>query len=294
MTSDLSSSETVVALQERSSDYDRIAKALAWLADRWADHPSLDEAGDAAGLSPTHFQRIFTRWAGVSPKAFTGALAHSRARHSLEAGSSVLEAAFDAGLSGPSRLHDLFIAHEAATPGEARRRGEGLILTWGLAPSPFGEAMLVLSDRGIAGMAFTDGDEAATYADLHRRWPAADWRRDDAATGAFAHRLFVGGEATPLALIGPPFHIQVWKALLRIPAGSTATYSQVAEWAGKPGAARATGAAIGANPISLLIPCHRVLSRDGRLTGYHWGVARKAAMLGVEASQAFGRSAALR
>lgn len=293
MNTDLSSLSPVVALQERSADYDRIAKALAWLADRWAEHPSLDEAGAAAGLSPTHFQRIFTRWAGVSPKAFTGALAHSRARHSLEAGASVLEAAFDAGLSGPSRLHDLFIAHEAATPGEARRRGEGLALIWGLAPSPFGEALLVLSERGLAGLAFTDGDTDTAYKDMHRRWPAAQWARDDGAAADFAHRLFAGdGEAAPLALIGPPFHIQVWKALLRIPAGSTATYSQVAEWAGKPGAARATGAAIGANPISLLIPCHRVLSRDGRLTGYHWGVARKAAMLGVEASMALGRNAA--
>jgi len=268
---------------ERSADYERIAAALEWLAVRWRERPGLDEAAAAAGLSPHHFQRVFTRWAGVSPKTFLGALAHAEARAALDRGASVLDAALDAGLSGPSRLHDLFIAHEAATPGQARRRGEGLTLSWGLAPSPFGRALLVSTPRGLCGLGFCEpgGDEAA-LADMVRRWPAAAWIRDDPAAARLAVGVF-GGAAPPVVLIGPPFHLQVWKALLRIPPGRTASYADVAAWAGRPGAARATGAAIGANPISWLIPCHRALARDGRLTGYHWGLARKAAMLGAEA-----------
>ena len=276
---------TRVQLEDRARDYHRMERALAWLADHWQDHPSLDEAAGAVGLSPFHFQRIFTRWAGVSPKTFVGAIAHAEARRSLEAGASVLDAAFDAGLSGPSRLHDLFIAQEAVTPGEARRRGEGLTLRWGFAPTPFGRGLFAIAPRGLAGLGFAgEGEEDAAFADMHRRFPAADWVRDDAAAGEMALAAFGGaGGPLPLVLIGTPFHIQVWKALLRIPAGHTATYGEVAGWAGKPKAFQAAGAAIGANPVSLLIPCHRVIARDGRLTGYHWGLGRKAAMLGMEA-----------
>jgi AraC family transcriptional regulator, regulatory protein of adaptative response / methylated-DNA-[protein]-cysteine methyltransferase len=276
---------TLVQLEDRARDYHRMERALGWLADHWQEHPSLDEAAEAVGLSPFHFQRIFTRWAGVSPKTFVGAIAHAEARRSLEAGASVLDAAFDAGLSGPSRLHDLFIAQEAVTPGEARRRGEGLTLRWGLAPTPFGRGLFAVAPRGLAGLGFAgEGEEDAAFADMHRRFPAADWVRDDAAAGEMALAAFGGGDGpVPLVLIGTPFHIQVWKALLRIPAGHTATYGEVAGWAGKPRAFQAAGAAIGANPVSLLIPCHRVIARDGRLTGYHWGLGRKAAMLGMEA-----------
>ncbi|WP_297507032.1 methylated-DNA--[protein]-cysteine S-methyltransferase [uncultured Caulobacter sp.] len=282
-------SQALVRLAERSTDYQRMARALDWLAERWSDHPSLDEAAQAVGLSPFHFQRIFTRWAGVSPKAFVAAIAHAEARRSLEAGGTVLDAAFDAGLSGPSRLHDLFIAQEAVTPGEVRRRGAGMKLSWGWAPTPFGRGLFVIAERGLAGLAFSDGDDAATFADMHRRFPAADWTREDAAAKAMALRAFAGGDGPlPVVLIGSPFHVQVWKALLRIPAGETATYAQVAAWAGKPGAFQATGGAIGANPISLLIPCHRAIAKSGRLTGYHWGLARKAAILGMEAVAAAG------
>ncbi|HEX7761095.1 MAG TPA: methylated-DNA--[protein]-cysteine S-methyltransferase [Caulobacteraceae bacterium] len=275
---------TLAALEERSADYQRMTRALEWLAQRWRERPSLDEAADAVGLSPFHFQRLFTRWAGVSPKTFTAALAHAEARRLLlEEDLSVLDAALDAGLSGPSRLHDLFIAQEGVTPGEARRRGEGLELTFGWAPTPFGNGLFVLAPRGLAGLAFADpGQEEATYADMHARFPAARWVRDDAAARQAALGAF-SGAPTPLVLIGPPFHVQVWKALLRIPKGETATYADVAAWAGKPGAFRAAGAAIGANPVSFLIPCHRAIAKDGRLTGYHWGLARKAAMLGIEA-----------
>jgi AraC family transcriptional regulator of adaptative response/methylated-DNA-[protein]-cysteine methyltransferase len=275
---------TLASLEEKSADYQRMTKALAWLAERWRDRPSLDEAAEAAGLSPFHFQRLFTRWAGVSPKTFTAALALAEARRLLvDEDVSVLDAALDTGLSGPSRLHDLFVAQEGVTPGDARRRGEGLELTFGWAPTPFGKGLFVLAPRGLAGLGFAEeGGEEAAFADMHARFPAARWVRDDKAAQAAALGAF-SGAPTPLVLIGPPFHVQVWKALLRIPPGATASYGDVAAWAGKPGAFRAAGAAIGANPISFLIPCHRALAKDGRLTGYHWGLARKAAMLGMEA-----------
>ena len=275
----------LVRLEDQARDYARMARALDWLADHWRGRPSLDEAAAAAGLSPFHFQRVFTRWAGVSPKTFVAAIAHAEARRQLEAGASVLDAALDTDLSGPSRLHDLFIAHEAVTPGDVRRRGAGLDLTHGYAPSPFGEALLVIAPRGLCGLAFCDAEGRETVlADMRSRWPAATWRRDDAAARAMAPAIFSGeGERPPLVLMGAPFHIQVWKALLRIPRGATASYGEVAAWAGNPRACQATGAAIGANPISFLIPCHRAIARDGRLTGYHWGLGRKAAMLGAEA-----------
>lgn len=282
-------------LAARAADYARMAAALGWLAQRWRARPALEEAAAAAGLSPAHFQRVFTRWAGVSPKTFVQALAHAQARCSLEAGETLLDAAWDAGLSGPSRLHDLFVAHEAATPGEARRRGEGVEIRYGFAPSPFGRAVLAATPRGLCAVGFSDaeGGDAAALEDLRRRWPAALWTADAAATAPYAARAFAGASGRlDLDLMGPPFHVAVWRALLRIPAGHTASYAQVAAAAGRPGAHRATGAAVGANPISWLIPCHRALASDGRLTGYHWGLPRKAAMLGLEAAAAHPRAEA--
>ena len=232
---------------------------------------------------------VFNQMLGGLSGVLSKAQAHAEARKSLEAGASVLDAAYDAGLSGPSRLHDLFIAQEAVTPGEVRRRGAGMTLRYGWAPTPFGRGLFVMAERGLAGLAFSDGDDEATYADMHRRFPAADWVRDDQAAGQTAVHAFAGGKGPlPIVLIGSPFHIQVWKALLRIPVGETSTYGQIASWAGNPRAYQATGGAIGANPISLLIPCHRAIAKDGRLTGYHWGLARKAAMLGMEAVQTAG------
>ncbi len=263
-------------------------RALDWLGAHWRAQPSLEQAAAVVGLSGPHFQRVFTRWAGVSPKTFLQSLAHAQARAALNDGATVLDAAFDAGLSGPSRLHDLFIAQEGATPGQARRRGEGMILRYGVAPSPFGRALLAMAPKGLCGLGFVDGeDEEAALADLRRRWPAADWVGDETLAAAMAKRIFApaaqGQEPVGLVLIGPPFHVQVWKALLRIAPGRTASYGQVAAWAGNPIAHRATGQAIGANPISYLIPCHRAIAADGRLTGYHWGLGRKVAMLGEEA-----------
>jgi AraC family transcriptional regulator, regulatory protein of adaptative response / methylated-DNA-[protein]-cysteine methyltransferase len=277
---------------ERSADFERMQLALDWLARRWRERPPLEEAADVAGLSPHHFQRVFTRWAGVSPKTFMAAIAHAEARERLEGGASVLDAALDVGLSGPSRLHDMFLAQESATPGDARRRGDGLEIRYGYAHSPFGPALAAATPRGLCGLGFVDGgDKTGALLDLQRRWPAAAWVRDDAHAGGLVGQVFGAGPAPSLVLIGPPFHVQVWKALLRIGQGETATYAQVAAWAGRPGAHRATGAAIGANPISYLIPCHRAIGADRRLTGYHWGLARKAAMLGLDALAAHSSGA---
>lgn len=267
-------------VEAAARDYPRVTEALNYLGDRWQEHPDLAEAARAAGLSPHHFQRVFTRWVGVSPKRYVGALAHGAAREAIDEGASVMDAAFEAGLSGPGRLHDLFIAHEAVTPGDAKRRGAGLSFVWGVAPTPFGDGVFLVAPRGLSALAFTDGRSETGFDDLHARYPAADYRRDDAEARRWADRIFAGeGERIPLALYGTPWQRQVWRALLSIPSGETTTYKTIAERVCSAKASRAVGAAVGANPISWLIPCHRVLASDGRLTGYHWGVERKRAML---------------
>lgn len=271
-------------VEAAARDYPRVTEALNYLGDRWQDHPDLAEAARAAGLSPHHFQRVFTRWVGVSPKRYVGALAHGAAREAIDEGASVLDAAFEAGLSGPGRLHDLFIAHEAVTPGDAKRKGEGLEFTWGVAPTPFGDGVFLIAPRGLSALAFTDGRSETGFEDLHARYPAASYVRDDHEARAWATRIFErAGERIPLALYGTPWQRQVWRALLSIPPGATTTYKAIAEQVCTAKASRAVGAAVGANPVSFLIPCHRVLASDGRLTGYHWGVERKRAMLTWEA-----------
>jgi AraC family transcriptional regulator, regulatory protein of adaptative response / methylated-DNA-[protein]-cysteine methyltransferase len=277
----------VYDLRAAERDFDRISDALSFLGDHWRDHPDLDAAAREAGLSPHHFQRVFSRWVGLSPKKYVGALAHSAARSAMECGANTLDASFEAGLSGPGRLHDLFIAHEAVTPGQARARGSGLSFIWGAAPTPFGPGVFLIAPRGLSALAFADPDLETAIADLKARYPAADYRRDDGEALTWASRTFAEGKGpVPLALYGTPWQRQVWRALLSIPPGQTATYRDIAQEVCTPKASRAVGAAVGANPVSWLIPCHRVLASDGRLTGYHWGVNRKRAMLAYEAANA--------
>ncbi|MCG8441242.1 MAG: bifunctional helix-turn-helix domain-containing protein/methylated-DNA--[protein]-cysteine S-methyltransferase [Caulobacterales bacterium] len=279
-------------LRLAAQDYDRMADALAFLGDRWRDRPSYKEAAEQAGLSPYHFHRVFTRWAGLSPKRFVDAHAHAEARAALAEGASVLDASLDVGLSGPSRLHDLFIAFEAVTPGEAKRKGEGLEFVSGVAPTPFGTGVFLISPRGLSALAFADpGEEGEALADLQARFPAAVLHRDDEEAAAYAARIFTSGEPTPLALYGTPWQRQIWRALIDIPPGDTTTYGELAARVRAPSAARAVGAAVGRNPVSWLIPCHRVIASDGRLTGYHWGVRRKRAMLAFEAAHAEAQAA---
>lgn len=285
-------------LSERAAAYTRMAQALAHLGDTWTEWPDLDAVAAAIGLSPFHFQREFTRWAGLSPRQYQATLAHGAAGELLRAGTSVLDAAFDIGLSGPGRLHDLFIAHEGLTPGEAKSGGKGADLILGRAPTPFGPGAWLISPRGLVALGFIDdgaaprtgfehtgrGEEAA-FADLARRYPAASLRRDDAEAERLAAQAFDSDEPLPVALYGTPFRRQVWRALLAIPPGEIRSYGALAASLGAPKSSRAVGAAVGANPLSWFIPCHRALAADGRLHNYHWGVARKRAMLTYETAR---------
>lgn len=272
------------------SDYARIEKALIYIADRVDEQPELDDVAATVGLSPFHFQRLFTRWVGVSPKKFLQYLTLQRAKACLTASASVLDAAHEAGLSGPSRLHDLFLAHEAVTPGEFKLRGEGLTIHYGWAESPFGDCLILTTPRGICGLAFAGtGGRAAALADMQGRWPRARFMADQAAIARLGEAIFQprrhDGEALKLVLYGSPFQIKVWEALLRIPQGALVSYDGLAASIGAIGAARAVGSAVGDNPISFLIPCHRVIRKSGTISHYHWGRPRKMAMIGWEAAQ---------
>ncbi|MDJ0919990.1 MAG: methylated-DNA--[protein]-cysteine S-methyltransferase [Henriciella sp.] len=286
---------TLLPLDQRSAAYQRMADALEQLGDTWRDWPDLRTCAHAVGLSPSHFQREFSRWAGISPRQFQASLAHAEAGDLLRQGASVLDATYEAGLSSPSRLHDLFIAHEGLSPGEAKTGGAGARLLIGAAPTPFGSGVFLISPRGLCGLGFADQDaeqktgfvhpgyrEADVFADLSSRYPEADLVRDDREARLWSNKIFGDGGEVALAVYGTPFRRQIWRALLDIPSGETWTYGDVAARAGNPKAARAAGTAIGANTIAWLIPCHRALASDRRLHNYHWGTARKRAMLTYE------------
>ena len=271
--------------------YDRIEQAIRYIEEHRLDQPGLDEVAAGVGLSPNHLQRLFTAWAGVSPKQFLRYLTLDRAREALRGDRSVLDAAYDAGLSGPGRLHDLLVRFDALTPGEARARGRGLAIRYGLHDGVFGRALVGLTDRGICWISFHGpGEERAALAELRAEWPEAALVADEAATWAAAGRPLASGAVArgqPLRLWarGTNFQIKVWEALLRIPSGRLATYGDVARAIGRPGAGRAVGGAVASNPISLLIPCHRVIRASGRFeTGYRWGTARKRALIAWEAT----------
>lgn len=248
---------------------------------------SLDDLAARMGMSPAHFQRVFSRWVGVSPKRWQQYLTLDHARRLLADRHSVLDAALGAGLSGSGRLHDLFLRWEAMSPGDYARGGEGLTIRWGLFASPFGPALAMGTDRGLCGLAFTaeTGEEAA-MADMQGRWPGATYVEDEAALAPWVAAAFDGTGETRLHLMGGPFQIKVWEALLAIPSGQVTTYSDLARAVGHPTAMRAVGTAVGRNPVSWLIPCHRALRKSGGLGGYHWGLPVKRAMLAWEAARA--------
>ena len=269
--------------------YSRIERAMAYIADHTQDQPTLEDIAASACMSPFHFQRLFTRWVGVSPKQFLQYLTLDYAKARLAESASVLDAAYDAGLSGPSRLHDLFVTHEAVTPGEYKQHGAGLAIRYGFHPSPFGECLLMTTDRGVCGLAFvTGGDRASVLADMTARWPRAQFTERPAETAPLAARIFEGangsGEPLRLWLQGTNFQIRVWEALLRIPSGALVTYADLAASLGAPRAARAIGAAVARNPISYLVPCHRAILKTGMAHNYAWGRPRKLAMIGWEAA----------
>jgi AraC family transcriptional regulator of adaptative response/methylated-DNA-[protein]-cysteine methyltransferase len=249
---------------------------------------TLDELAQRMNMSPAHFQRTFSQWVGVSPKRYQQYLTLAHARRLLAERHTTLATAHELGLSGSGRLHDLFLTWEAMSPGDYARGGAGLTILWGWFPSPFGPALVMGTAKGICGIGFADeaGAEAAME-DLTGRWPRATYVEDPMALASWAHAAFgtEPGRSAPLHLIGAPFQIKVWEALLAIPTGHVTTYADIATAIGHPQAHRAVGTAVGRNPISFLIPCHRALRRDGGLGGYHWGLPRKRAMLAWEAAR---------
>ena len=274
-----------------AADYDVVRRAIAFISEHWRDQPETEAVAAAAGVTATELHHLFRRWAGLTPKAFLQAITLDHARRLLRDSASVLDASFEVGLSGPGRLHDLFVTHEAMSPGEWKSGGDGLTISYGFHPSPFGTALVMATERGLAGLAFADpGEEEAALADMRSRWPKASYVDDKARTAVLARRIFdpkLWRADRPLrvVLIGTDFEVRVWEALLRIPMGRATTYSDIAVKLGATKAARAVGAAVGKNPVSFVVPCHRVLGKSGDITGYHWGLTRKRAMLGWEAGR---------
>jgi AraC family transcriptional regulator of adaptative response/methylated-DNA-[protein]-cysteine methyltransferase len=285
-------SSSLGPLSTAAADYDIVRRAIAHIRGHWRAQPEIDEIAEAAGVTATELHHLFRRWAGLTPKAFLQALTLDSARQLLRDSASVLDASYEVGLSGPGRLHDLFVTHEAMSPGEWKSGGEGLTISYGFHPSPFGSALVMASERGLCGLAFADpGKDKAALADMRRRWPKAKYVEDAARTAPVAQRIFDRKLWRPdrplrVVLIGTDFEVRVWETLLRIPMGRATTYSNIAGSIGAPKAARAVGAAVGKNPVCFVVPCHRVIGKSGELTGYHWGLTRKRAMLGWEAGKA--------
>ena len=268
-----------------------VSRALLYLAANYRQQPPLEQAAQVAKLSVWHFQREFTRLAGVSPKAFTAHLTLERAKQSLANGGRVLDASFDAGLSGPSRLHDLSLKIEAMTPGSYARRGAGLTICHGWHESLLGRALLAVTPHGLCGISFAGDDEIAQLAEMTARWPKARFVHDPAATRPYADAIFGRAPKTDsisVRLFGTPWQINVWKALLAIPEGSAVAYGTLAQKLCSARAARATASAVAQNPVALLIPCHRVIAASGALAGYRWGETRKRALLALEAARCAG------
>ena len=276
---------------DRSGDYEFIRRAIAFLSETWMEQPSLERLAQHLNLSPAHCQKLFKRWCGLSPKEFVQAITVDHARGLLGGSASILNTAYEVGLSGAGRLHDLFVSHEAMTPGDYKRRGQGLEMAYGFHPSPFGEALLIATDRGLAGLAFVNEDRGQTredaLADMMQRWPKASYVDAPGKTAPHARLIFEAPkwskeQPVRLVMIGTDFDVRVWETLLKIPMGRAVSYTDIARHIGTPSASRAVGSAVGRNPISFVVPCHRVLRGDGTLGGYHWGLTRKRALIGWE------------
>jgi AraC family transcriptional regulator, regulatory protein of adaptative response / methylated-DNA-[protein]-cysteine methyltransferase len=266
--------------------YAFIARALRVIDDA-GPSLTLDDLAARMGMSAAHFQRVFSQWVGISPKRYQQYLALDHARRMLAERATVLDAALGAGLSGSGRLHDLFLRWEAMSPGDYARGGAGLLIRQGWFDTPFGPTIAMGTERGLCGMGFAaDMGADAAEADLRRRWPNATFVQDDAMLRPWVLSAFGAGQVeTPVLLIGAPFQIKVWEALLHVPSGHVTTYSDLARAVGHPQAVRAVGTAVGRNPVSFLIPCHRALRKSGELGGYHWGLPVKRAILAWEAAR---------
>ncbi len=278
-------------MENLSNDYSRVERAILFLERNHPARPGLKEIAQSVNLSEYHFQRLFRRWAGISPKRFLQFLTLRSAKELFNGSKSLLDVAYDAGLSSPSRLHDLFVAAEAVTPGEYKTQGQGLEITYGFHPSPFGECLVGMTQRGICFLAFVPaGGREKVLRQLKKQWVGAEFREDDRATRPYASRIFNprafrGGRPLTLFLKGTNFQLKVWEALLKTSPGSAVSYGELATRVGRRGAARAVGNAVARNPVAFLIPCHRVIQKTGVIGNYRWGPARKKAMLAWEAAR---------
>ena len=278
-----------------STDYQRIEKAIDYLEENFRDQPSLQELAEYLNMSPFHFQRMFKRWAGISPKRFLQFLTIEHAKRLLDENWNVLDTTYESGLSSPGRLHDLFVSIDAVTPGEFKSRGTGLEIYYGIHPSPFGECLLAVTERGVCGLLFlSDGKKREAVAALQSQWQGARLSENPKTTKPLLDQIFrpaSHASAPPIRLFlkGTNFQIKVWEALLRIPPGSVCSYEDVAKYLGEPAAARAVGNAVAANPIVFMIPCHRVIRKIGDFGNYRHGTARKKAMIGWEVAQKYRR-----
>jgi AraC family transcriptional regulator, regulatory protein of adaptative response / methylated-DNA-[protein]-cysteine methyltransferase len=265
--------------------YQKIKEVVEFISTYQQAQPSVEAIAKACGLTNVELHTLFKAWCGLTPMGFLQALTLNHAREMLKNEASVLETTYETGLSSPSRLHDLFVTHEAMSPGEYKN---GIEMIYGFHVSPFGTCIVVVTKRGVAGLGFCEvGEEVAALQDMQSRWPKAQLRLDIETTSPYAQRIFTPAlwqPETPLRLtfIGTDFEVSVWESLLKIPMGQATTYGTIAGHVMRPKAARAVGAAVGKNPISFVVPCHRVLGKSGALTGYHWGLTRKQAMLGWE------------
>ncbi|MGB1234537.1 MAG: bifunctional helix-turn-helix domain-containing protein/methylated-DNA--[protein]-cysteine S-methyltransferase [Planktomarina sp.] len=274
---------------EYSYHYQVIRRAIEVIDASAAPLP-LDDLATQMGMSPAHFQRTFSQWAGVSPKKYQQYLTLDHAKTLLKERFTTLETSHSVGLSGTSRLHDLFLRWEAMAPGDYAKGGAALTIKWGWFDSPFGDALVMATDRGVCGLAFSgETGRDAAMADMRSRWPNATYMEAADDIAAWVEALFTMKGEAPLSLIGSPLQIKVWEALMAIPSGHVTTYSEIAQHIGNPKASRAVGTAVGRNPISWFIPCHRALRKSGALGGYHWGLPVKRALLAYEGAQADSR-----
>jgi AraC family transcriptional regulator of adaptative response/methylated-DNA-[protein]-cysteine methyltransferase len=274
-----------------ATDYARIEQAILFIESNFRSQPALEEIAAGVGLSPFHFQRLFRRWAGVSPKRFVQYLTANHAESLLRESRNLLDVTDEAGLSSPGRLHDLIVTIHGVTPGQLRAGGAGLTIRFGIHPSPFGACLIAMTDRGICGLSFIQPDEREeAITALAHRWSEATLRERSGATRPVVERIFAASRKpadAPFDLFvkGTNFQIKVWEALLTIPPGAVASYQEIARRVGAPAATRAVGTAVGQNPVSYLIPCHRIIRKSGAFGNYGGGVTRKKALLGWEAAR---------
>ncbi len=281
-----------MGFSQQSDDYQRIEKAIQFLENNYQSQPTLDQIAGSVNLSKFHFDRLFKRWAGISPIQFMQYLTLNYTKRRLSNHQSLLDVSLDAGLSGPGRLHDLFVTFEAMTPGQFKQMGAGLQISYGFNPSPFGECLLAMTERGICHLGFVvGGDRSAALDQLRLAWPAARFSENSSVVYSVVHRIFsmhrrYDEKPFHLLLKGTNFQINVWRALLNIPAGQVVSYQDIATFLGRPSAHRAVANAVAINPVAYLIPCHRVIAKSGGIHPYRWGSARKKALIGWEAAGA--------